>query len=198
MIPMTDEQKKAWAIRQLQYKAQELGRPPIKADFDDATRAIPVSSMPLSTAEKKVQARTGERPIESSRVRQHTGMQQSRQITGVTPLNTAGRENDAILRAQQRRKVMEKKREDERSRVATTAVVICCAVGVVAIILFLVAIFNGFLLNKEKDLVEVPYLEGKMYSEYFTEEYKDFNIRLQPRRAHPLIHTGRRLQGACA
>lgn len=39
MIPMTDEQKKDWAIRQLQYRAQELGRPPNKADFDDATRA---------------------------------------------------------------------------------------------------------------------------------------------------------------
>ena len=39
MIPMTDEQKKAWAIRQLQYKAQELGRPPTEKDFDDATRA---------------------------------------------------------------------------------------------------------------------------------------------------------------
>ena len=38
MIPMTDEQKKAWAIRQLQYKAQALGRPPTKKDFDDATR----------------------------------------------------------------------------------------------------------------------------------------------------------------
>ena len=39
MISMTDEQKKAWAIRQLQHKAQELGRAPNKADFDDATRA---------------------------------------------------------------------------------------------------------------------------------------------------------------
>lgn len=39
MIPMTEEQKKNWAIRQLRHKAQELGRPPIKADFDDATRA---------------------------------------------------------------------------------------------------------------------------------------------------------------
>ena len=39
MIPMTDEQKKAWAIRQLQYKAQELGRSPQKKDFDDATRS---------------------------------------------------------------------------------------------------------------------------------------------------------------
>ena len=39
MIPMTELQKKDWAIRQLQLKAQELGRLPIKADFDDATRA---------------------------------------------------------------------------------------------------------------------------------------------------------------
>lgn len=39
MIPMTEEKKKDWAIRQLQLKARELGRPPIKADFDDATRA---------------------------------------------------------------------------------------------------------------------------------------------------------------
>ena len=39
MIPVTDEQKKVWAIRQLQYMAQELGRSPVKADFDDATRA---------------------------------------------------------------------------------------------------------------------------------------------------------------
>ena len=39
MIPMTDEQKKNWALCQLQQKAQELGRAPNKADFDDATRA---------------------------------------------------------------------------------------------------------------------------------------------------------------
>lgn len=39
MMPMTEVQKKDWAIRQLRLKAQELGRPPIKADFDDATRA---------------------------------------------------------------------------------------------------------------------------------------------------------------
>ena len=38
MIPKTDEQKKAWAIRQLQRKAQELGRPPTKKDFDDIIR----------------------------------------------------------------------------------------------------------------------------------------------------------------
>ena len=31
----TDEQKRAWAICALQNKAQELGRPPLKSDFDE-------------------------------------------------------------------------------------------------------------------------------------------------------------------
>lgn len=34
----TDEQKKAWALRQLQARARELGRAPTKADFDEVTR----------------------------------------------------------------------------------------------------------------------------------------------------------------
>jgi len=87
---------------------------------------------------------------------------------------------DTVSRAQQRRREEEKRKEEARSRIAGTAIVICSGVAVIAIIIFLVALFNGALLNREKDLVEVPYLEGKMYSEYFTEEYKDFNIRLQP------------------
>lgn len=36
---MTEEEKKAWAVAQLQNKAQELGRPPTKADFDGPTKA---------------------------------------------------------------------------------------------------------------------------------------------------------------
>ena len=155
--------------------------------LDDATRAIPVTSLPLTTAEKKVQARTGERAPEN-RVRQNTGVsQQNRQITGVTPLNTAGRESVAIRRAQQRRKMAEKKREDERSRVATTAIVICSAVAIIAIVIFLVALFNGALLNQEKDIVEVPYLEGRVYNEGFAGKYRDFNIRLLPQQYHPTI-----------
>lgn len=35
----TDEQKKAWAVRVLQEKARELGRLPLKADFDEVTRS---------------------------------------------------------------------------------------------------------------------------------------------------------------
>ena len=35
----TDQQKRAWAIHTLQEKAQELGRVPLKADFDEVTRS---------------------------------------------------------------------------------------------------------------------------------------------------------------
>ena len=151
-----------------------------KSLLDDATRAIPTTT-PLTTAEKKVQAKTGVRPSNTAaRAPQNTAQRRSSAVV----LNTAQQEHDAIRRAQQRRRNEEQKKKEERNRVATTAVVICCAVGVVAIILFLVAIFNGFLLNKEKDLVEVPYLEGKTFSEDFLSKYRDFNIRQLPQQYH--------------
>ena len=183
------------ATEMLQDMEEFRKNPAIQFDYrtllDDATRALPVNALPLTTAERKVQAKTGERPVESSRVRQQTGRPQpNRQITGVTPLNTASRENDAIRRAQQRRKEAEMKKETERSRVATTAVVICSTVAIVAIVIFLVALFNGALLNQEKDIVEVPYLEGRVYNEAFASKYKDFSIRLLPQQYHPTIAEG--------
>lgn len=36
---MTEEEKRKWAIHQLQAKAKELGHPPTKADFDGAVKA---------------------------------------------------------------------------------------------------------------------------------------------------------------
>jgi len=48
-------------------------------------------------------------------------------------------------------------------------------------------LFNGALLNQEKDIVEVPYLEGRVYNEGFAAKYKDFNIRLLPQQYHPTI-----------
>ena len=182
------------ATEMLQDMEEFRKNPAILFDYhttlDDATRAIPAANLPLTTAEKKVQAKTGERPIESSRVQRNTGMQPNRQITGVTPMNTASRENDAIRRAQQRRKEEEKKKAEERSRVATTAVVICSTVAIVAIVIFLVALFNGALLNQEKDIVEVPYVEGRVYNETFASKYRDFNIRLLPQQYHASIPEG--------
>ena len=158
--------------------------------LDDATRAIPTAVMPKTVADKKVQAKTGAKSQSAvSRQSQSAVMRQQQQTPsavarrsggGALPMRVNERQADTASRAQQRRREEEKRREEARSRIAGTAIVICSGVAVIAIIIFLVALFNGALLNREKDLVEVPYLEGKMYSEYFTEEYKDFNIRLQP------------------
>ena len=154
--------------------------------LDGATRAIPVASLPLTTAEKKVQAKTGARPVQDvSRPRQSNTALPRQNSTAIPRRNTAvslehGQGFDTISRAQQRRKEDAQKRREEKSRIATTAIVVCSAVAVIAIIFFLVAVFNGFLLNQEKDLVEVPYLQGRTYTEHFAAEYKDFTIRLLP------------------
>ena len=145
-----------------------------KTILDDATRKLPIAGMPLTTADKVVQAKTGGKSTSDSvRLR----MANRTAYSGKVP---AERDNEAIRRAQQRRRVEEQKREAERSRIATTAIVICSGVAVVAIIIFLVALFNGALLNQEKDLVEVPYLVGDMYGDGFSAMYTDFNIRLMP------------------
>lgn len=141
---------------------------------DDATRIVPTGGGAKTTAEKKAQAKTGgHATTDSMRLRQEgRGSAKKRKA--------AAQENEAIRRAQQRRKAEEQKKEEERSRVATTAIVICSAVAVIAIVIFLVALFNGALLNKERDYVEVPYLVGETYGDSFVDNYSDFNIRLMP------------------
>ena len=56
---------------------------------------------------------------------------------------------------------------------------VCSAVAVIAIFIFLIALFNGALLSKEKALVDVPYLEGSVYDESLASQYPDFTIKLQ-------------------
>ena len=143
---------------------------------DDATRTIPGSGQRRTTAEKKAQAQNRV-TTDSVRLRQGTPSAAQRRQTGKVPSET---DNESIRRAQQRRKAEEKKKEEERSRVATTAIVICSAVAVIAIVIFLIALFNGALLNRERDYVDVPYLEGEIYTEDFAAKYADFNIRLMP------------------
>ena len=54
---------------------------------------------------------------------------------------------------------------ENRGRAVTTTVVICSAVAVIAIVIFLVMLFNGGLLGNSKALVPVPELVGKVYDE---------------------------------
>ena len=165
------------ATEMLQDMEEFRKNPAIVFDYhtllDDATRKIPVAGGPMTTAEKKVQAKTGERPVsapQNSAVRPRTGTSSR---VSVPSSNTASR-------PQNRRRKQPQKKSPERSRVATTAVVICSAVAVFAMILFLIALFNGALLNQEKDTVEVPYLVGGIYSDELATAHPDFNIRLLP------------------
>ena len=97
---------------------------------DDATRVLPNLSRGMTTAEKKVQAKTGAAPARTSSDSIH--LHQNAQ---------AGRDNESIRRAQQRRQAQQQQRKEERkeerSRVATTAIVVCSAVAVIAIFIFL-------------------------------------------------------------
>lgn len=134
----------------------------------DATKRItPISTKPKTTAERVAQAKGGVKSVESaSPVRPHTGGQ-------------LGRNAEALARAKKRREE-EARRDAQRSRTATIAVVSCSVVAIIAIVVFLAAIFNGFLLNQDKGRVEVPYLTGSMYSEGFEARYPNFIIRLRP------------------
>ena len=146
--------------------------------MDGATRAIPVTGIPKSTADKVVQARTGV-PASSE-----NGRSPVQRKPGAVPAGreSVGRRRTHLLKAEPKpERAKEKQKDTERNRVATTAIVICSSVAVVAIVIFLVALFNGALLNQERDLVEVPYLEGEMYGEGFSTRYSDFTIRLQPK-----------------
>ena len=163
-----------------------------KTIVDDATRpitAIPdlqqAAAKPRTTAEKVVQAKTGMPPrtrtsTDSAQLRttQGTGPVK-RQATGPVPKTTAPRphrDTDTIRRAQARKRAEEQRREEQRSRIATIAIVVCSAVAVLALLAFLYALFNGALLNKERDYIEVPYLVGKPYSDDMLNQYKDFKI----------------------
>ena len=172
------------ATEMLQDMEEFRKNPAIVFDYhtlmDDATRKIPTAGIPMTTAEKKVQARTGERPVP-----QHTGQRHT--ATSARPA-TAQRSSKIVAQVQQKNRKEQKQKDNERSRVATTAIVICSAVAVFAIIVFLIALFSGALLDQEKDTVEVPYLTGGLYSEALLEAHTDFNIRLRPQQyseSHP-------------
>ncbi len=127
------------------------------SNVDDATRVLPNLSRGMTTAEKKVQAKTGAAPVRTSSdsIRLHqNGGDRGRAGQRVHPPRPAAPSGAAA--AQERKE----ERKEERSRVATTAIVVCSAVAVIAIFIFLIALFNGALLSKEKALVDVPYLEG--------------------------------------
>ena len=76
--------------------------------------------------------------------------------------------------SQPRRRTQDKE-EEKRSNVATIAIIACSAVMIVAIAIFLVVLLSDGS-GAARDLVDVPNLIGKVYSEL--PEYEDFDIEI--------------------
>ena len=144
--------------------------------IDDCTRKVPVisniASQPRTTAEKMEKNKTGSvSPRTSEPVRQ----QKTPAPTPPPAKKTPPKEQPKTRRSPA--PATQKKDPDPKpSRVGAVAIVVCSLVATMAIILFLVALFNGMLLNRDRDLIEVPNLVGEMYTEDMVEIYKDFEI----------------------
>ena len=156
-----------------------------KSVLDDATQAVPVISTlthPRTVAEKMEQQRTGSvavRTGEPVRSQKTAAPAQQKKKTGSFTRRPASME------------LKKKEPESKPSTVATAAIIVCSLVAAVAIIFFLVALFNGMLLNRDRDLVEVPNLVGEMYSEDLDEIYTDFKIHFNPQQYDETYEKGR-------
>ena len=145
-----------------------------KSFVDDATRKVPVISAP------PVQPRTTAEKIERSK----TGTVSQRTSDPVrngkpAPVTPPVKKQPPRDTKPQRTAVPSQKTEtgSKSSRVGMIAIVVCSLVAAFAIILFLVALFNGMLLNRDRDLIEVPNFVGEMYTDDMQEIYRDFQIR---------------------
>ena len=174
------------ATEMLQDMEEFRKNPAITFDYktllDDATRAIPVAAA-RTTAEKIVQAKNGtvipSSPADNARVRQANASAAAKRRAAA-----------ATAAAQQRKQAAQPQKKRERSRVATTAIVVVSAVLICAIAFFLIALFNGVLLNRENRLVRVPYLEGKLYNEQLALELDEFNVHFRPQEYNNAVDKG--------
>lgn len=153
---------------------------------DDATQILRGDSLPAGTASGRAKTRPQgqtRKPRVSENRREERG--NSRQTGSAARIP----EEDEIIRPPKRTTGKSEKKE-EHNRVATTAIVICSAVAIIAIVVFLVALFNGALLNRERDQVRVPFLVGDLFDEGFQARHSDFKIRLLPEEYSPIYRMG--------
>ena len=173
MIQDMEEFRKNPAI-DFRYQASAPAEHPI------AIRGIP-QTYPKTTAEKVAASRTNQPRPATGRIPQPQQVpKRPQQADQGTRRQTVSQNTDAMRRAAMQRKKEEQRKREERNRIATIAVIVCSVVAIIAIGAFLIAVFNGALLNKDKDLVEVPYLIGTEYTDDLITKYSDFTIRFQP------------------
>ena len=100
--------------------------------------------------------------------------------TGQTPRTVpaqVNRNTDPMPRrsaAEVKRKREEEQRRQKNSRMATIAIISCSLVAVVALVIFLITLFNGSLFTKPQKLIEVPMLVGEVYDQL--DEYPSLEL----------------------
>ena len=154
-----------------------------RAAMDDATKVIQTAEVvaeaarqPRTTAERvagvpagaqrpHTAASTGQRPRTAEGQRSPTGNIPRTQTGSGRPVSADGVRRSGAYGEQPRRKTRQEIQEEEnRNRVATIAIVGCSAVAIIAIVVFLVALFSGALFNQNKMLVTVPNFVGEVYA----------------------------------
>ena len=117
-------------------------------------------------------------PAQPKTTAQKVAGQRTKTTTGQVPRTTtqpprtapapASRNADPMPRrsaAEVKRKREEEQRRQKNSRMATIAIISCSLVAVVALVIFLITLFNGSLFTKPQKLVEVPMLVGEVYDQ---------------------------------
>jgi len=140
------------------------------ADPDHAAKpSVPVPPPIRTTAERVAAQKPAARPA-----------QESPRKPAAPQKKTTDAASQRLSDTQRRRRIEQERRALKRSRAAAVAVVVCSFVAVISIVVFMVALLNGNLLNREKELVEVPYLLGRVYSDDLIAEYGDLTFRFRP------------------
>lgn len=154
--------------------------------IDDATQVISDVTQALQGSAKKSDAVEQKERLSEKPHHRSSENKSRRDIASIRP----NVDDEEILRPPKRSPIQNDRQRTERNRVVTTAIVICSGVAVISIMVFLVALFNGALLNRERDQVEVPYLDGDLFDEGFRNKYSDFNIRTLPKEYSDVYRAG--------
>lgn len=153
--------------------------------IDDATRVHGMGSAvsaAASAASSASQARTAAERAAASRNAQPNRQQPRQQSANVyragseQPERRPTGEQRQTAEQRQAARRQQEELEEQRSRTVTTAVVICSAIAVIAIIIFLIVLFNGGIFSRDVSTVQVPNLIGQVYKELDYSKYPDMEI----------------------
>lgn len=142
--------------------------------------------------------RTGEQPRsrggEQPRTRaggspRNPSSNMTRSASGADAERRAAASRQQPNRNRTREEIREEIREEERNRMATIAIIACSAVAIIAIVIFLVALFNGGILNQNANLVKLPNMVGRYYEE--VRDYEGLAIEIMSYQYNDKVEKGR-------